>query len=99
MENLNRKELLASTEELAKLVLNTKLINMESVNKGYFQFKESIDGVRYFITFKYDDISNLSFHFGCKVSDVLNADCFDIEEVNPAFNRDKRKTLVHWEYE
>lgn len=99
MENLNREELLASENELAKIVLKTKLINFESVNKGYFQFRENIDNIPYFINFKYDDSADLSFNFGCTIEDVLNADCFEIEEVKPSLNNESTKTLVYWQYE
>lgn len=99
MENLNRKELLLSKDVLAKIILKTKLINFESVNKGSFQFRENIDGISYFINFKYDDSADLSFDLGCTIKDVLDADCFEIEEVRPGFNRKNKKVLVYWQYE
>jgi len=101
METLNKaefKKAISLKKEVALSIANTKLVNFVSVNKGYFLFKEFIEGLEYFIEIKYDDVSDLTFKSGDTILDVIDADCFEIESAKPNSN-ERLETLVSWQYE
>ncbi len=97
MEMLNKQELLESENPLAKKILETKLINLDTVESGKFIFTEVIDGVSYLITLKYNEMKDVTFDIGCKVKEILSVNNFSIGEKKLAFNRDRKKILVFWQ--
>ena len=97
MEMLNKQELLESEDPLAKKILETKLINLDTVESGKFIFTEVIDGVSYLITLKYKEMKDITFDIGCKVKDILSVNNLSVGEKKIPFNRDRKKILVFWQ--